>query len=273
MYSSWLHRCAVALAACTFALLIAGTLITAKPGSATFRHAYEITATVAAVLMVVIWSSGNSGFVNRLAIGSFALVLLHWILRWLVEPTSKAGAAGQSFLAHLLFAGTVALAVAASQSWREGPEIVEDSGWPSLRSMAVICGVIVPVQIVLGAALRFGILTAVPHVIGSIVVTAVIVMVSIFVLAQFGSHVVLRRSAMALLAITCAQVILGILAFLGRLNSLDAPASLQTMLLTTAHVANGALTFAASIVLAIQVLRNVQPRLSQSPAHLSPVSR
>jgi len=67
-----------------------------------------------------------------------------------------------------------------------------------------------------------------------------------------------------LLSITFLQVFLGIAAYMSRLATADAPQPMPIMVgFTVAHVAVGALTMAASVVLAIQVLRHVRRPLAE----------
>jgi hypothetical protein len=51
-------------------------------------------------------------------------------------------------------------------------------------------------------------------------------------------------------------VVLGIAAYFARINAVEYP--LAMVLTTVAHVATGGLTLAASVVLAIQIRRNVR---------------
>ena len=74
----------------------------------------------------------------------------------------------------------------------------------------------------------------------------------------------MRRSALALLFITFLQVFLGIAAYMSRLATAEAPQPMPVMVgFTVAHVAVGALTLASSVVLAIQVFRNVRRPLAE----------
>src|SRR5215472_12171363 len=57
-------------------------------------------------------------------------------------------------LGQILFCLAVATAVCTSASWRSGPKVVYDSGWPSLRGLAVIVAVLVILQSAAGAAFR-----------------------------------------------------------------------------------------------------------------------
>jgi hypothetical protein len=88
--------------------------------------------------------------------------------------------------------------------------------------------------------------------------------VTLRVLMRHAEHSALRRSALALIAITFLQVFLGVAAYMSRLATADAPQPMPVMVgFTVAHVAVGALTMAASVVLAIQVFRNVRRPLAE----------
>jgi cytochrome c oxidase assembly protein subunit 15 len=163
-------------------------------------------------------------------------------------------------LAQLFFSVTVAIAVFTSRKWQEGPEPVEDYGWPSLRSLAILTPVLILVQIALGAGFRHRAFGLLPHVIGAMLVPLAILLTGIFVLQQFPKHRALRPAASGLLGITLVQVFLGVIAYVARTNAAEYP--LAMVLTTVAHVATGGLTLAASVVLAIQLRRNVRVRAS-----------
>jgi heme A synthase len=93
-------------------------------------------------------------------------------------------------------------------------------------------------------------------VIGAMIVPLVILLVGAFVLHQFPAHRALRPAAAGLLAITGVQIVLGIIAYVARINAAQYP--LAMALTTVAHVATGGLTLAASVVLAIQIRRHVR---------------
>src|SRR5204863_1638828 len=155
-----------------------------------------------------------------------------------------------------------AIAVLTSKKWQEGPEPVQDYGWPSLRTLAILTPVLVLVQIALGAGFRHRAFGLLPHVIGAMLVPLVILLTGIFVLQQFPKHRSLRPAAVALLSISGVQVFLGVIAYIARINAAEYP--LAMVLTTVAHVATGGLTLAASVVLAIQIRRNVRVRASET---------
>jgi len=165
-------------------------------------------------------------------------------------------------LAQLFFSVTVAIAVFTSRNWQQGPEPVEDYGRPSLRSLAILTPVLVLAQIGLGAGFRHRAFGLMPHVIGAMIVPLVILLVGMFVQQQFPKHRALRPAATSLLVITMSQVLLGLAAYVARINAAEYP--LAMVLTTVAHVATGGLTLAASVVLAIQIRRNVRAATSET---------
>ena len=81
---------------------------------------------------------------------------------------------------------------------------------------------------------------------------------------RHAEHAALRRSRAGSAVDHFLQVFLGIAAYMSRLATADAPQPMPVMVgFTVAHVAVGALTLAASVVLAIQVFRNVRRPLAE----------
>ena len=123
-------------------------------------------------------------------------------------------------------------------------------------------------QLALGAAFRHRALDVVPHVLGAAVVTGIIAYSTVFLLMHYPRHGALRTTAGAVLAITLAQVFLGVAAYMSRMVTTGSPQPMPVMVwFTVAHVALGAVTMAASVVLAIQVYRNVRRPMQEAPEH------
>jgi len=161
-------------------------------------------------------------------------------------------------VAQVLFALTVAAAVCTATAWSRGPEIVLDQGWPSLRSLSTITPVFVVGQILAGAAFRHKEMGLTWHIVGAMVVSLLILILGMFVMQQFPQHRALRLAAISLLTIALIQVLLGITAVTVEMIAPDNTVPFNVMLSTAAHVCGGALTLAASLVMAIQIRRNVQ---------------
>ena len=284
----WLHRYATLVAVCTLFLVIAGASVTSKEaglsvpdwplsygqvipemtGGVLFETGHRMIATVVGTLTIIlaIWIARieKRAWMKKLgwlALGGVvAQGLLGGATVLLLQPAPISIA--HACLAQLFFSVTVAIAVFTSRNWQQGPEPVEDYGWPSLRSLAILTPVLVLVQIGLGAGFRHRAFGLMPHVIGAMIVPLVILLTAVFVLNQFPRHRALRPAAIGLLTITLIQIFLGIVAYIARLNAAEYP--LAMVLTTVAHVATGGLTLAASVVLAIQIRRNVHARAPET---------
>lgn len=297
MQRFWLHRYAIVLSVCTLLLVVAGATVTSKEaglsvpdwplsygkfmppmtGGVLFEHGHRmIGATVGMLtigLLVWILRVEKRSWMRKLGWVALAWVSTVGLLGGLTVKllTPPPVSITHTCLAQLFFSLTVSICVFTSQSWLEGPELVEDHGWPSLRSIAIALPIFVLTQIALGAGFRHGALGILPHIVGAMVVTLFILIACMFVLNQFPKHPALRRAAMALLSITFVQVILGITAFMTKL--LETRQQLGEVVATVTHVATGALTLAASIVLAIQIRRNVRPARVEAAEQTAMASR
>jgi len=282
-----LHRFAVLLAISTLFLVIAGASVTSNQaglsvpdwplsygqvmpemkGGVFYEHGHRMIASAVGLLTVILvvwlWRAESRLWVRWLGLAALAGVILQGVLGGLtvLYLLPKAVSISHACLAQLFFSTTVALALFTSPGWRRGPQIVEDGGWPSLRSLALVAPMLTLAQVALGAGFRhraFGIL---PHVIGALLVTILLMMLATFALSQFPNHAALSKAAWALLGITAVQIVLGVLAYVVRLNHWDAAFPTGTLVISTvAHVAFGALTMASSVALALEIFYHVRPR-------------
>lgn len=166
-------------------------------------------------------------------------------------------------LAALIVTGTAAIGVVTSRWFCREPELVEDYGWPSMRSLGKFMPYLVFTQILLGAAFRQGAMGLMYHILGAMAVSMYILMVGAFLLNQFPQHRPLAPAARVLLGAIFTQVFFGITAFTVR-SMPEEPVAL--LVVTGAHVVVGALTLAASVVVSILIARHVMPKGSLSKA-------
>ncbi len=261
MDSPWLHRLAVLTGVCALLLVASGACVTdydgGPPPPVLIAQGHRLAAVAVGILTLAlaIWLSvgAQPAWLLRLGWITFAAFLAEGALG-IKTPLLHA------FLAQLFFAATAAVAVFTSADWKRGAELVQDQGWPSLRSLSTVALVLVLTQVWLGAAFRHQAAGLMPHMVGAIVVAIVILMICMFVMQQFPEHRSLRPAANVLLAITLTQVVLGITALTTRMMAPDNTATLPVLLATVVHVVTGALTLACTVVLVIQVRRNVQPK-------------
>lgn len=284
MEQSRLHRFCLLLAACTLFLVVAGASVTSNEaglsvpdwplsygkvmpemkGGVFFEHGHRMIASTVGLLTVILavwlWRAEPRRWMRNLGLAALGAVILQGVLGGLTVllMLPPAVSIAHACLAQLFFSTTVAFCLFTSKSWLAGPQVVTDAGWPSLRTLSILNAALVLCQVALGAGFRHRAFGIMPHVIGAMLVSGVVLIVAIFVLNQFGDHAQLRAAAFSAMGLTLVQVLLGLGAYLQRASSASAPSpELVTVIVTVVHVATGALTLAASIALAIEVHRHV----------------
>jgi cytochrome c oxidase assembly protein subunit 15 len=272
------------LAFCTLLLVVAGGLVTSRDaglsvpdwplsygrlmppmeGGILYEHGHRMVATTVGLLTIVsmIWlfRVEKRRWLRWLGVIALAAVIAQGVLGGLTVLLLLPWwiSTAHACLAQLFFSTTVAMALFTSEWWLRGPlPIEEDSKYP-IRDVSLAAPICVLAQLALGAAARHKAIGSIYHISAAPVVTGVILWVALRILLHYAENRELRMASIALLAITFCQVFLGIGAFMSRIATADAIQPMPLMVtFTVLHVAVGALTMAASIVLAILVRRNV----------------
>ena len=262
-----MSRYAILLAVCTLLLLMSGAAVTDYYGvsqpPALLAQGHQVAAILVGLLAIglVVWlaASAQPGWLQRLAWIALALFLVDGALgkSSFLLALPRTVSILHAFLAQLFFALTVAIPVLTSSGWKLGADPVKDQGWPSLRSLSSIALFLVLLQVWLGAAFRHQAAGLMPHIVGALTVALVVLIFCMIVMQQFPEHRSLRPAANALLAILVVQFVFGISALTARMMSADHTLPTALLLTTVAHVAMGAVTLAGTVVLVIQIRRNV----------------
>lgn len=289
-YRPGLHRFALVLAACTLLLVVAGAMVTSKDaglsvpdwplsygrlmppmeGNIFYEHGHRMIATAVGMLSIVmavwLWRSPAPRWLKMTGWAAVGGVVAQGVLGgitvlWMLPPAISSA---HACLAELFFSTTVAIALFTSRSWQSGAAIVEDRGLLPLRVVALFLPAFVLFQVALGATARHKAIGSIYHIANSALVTAAVLYVTLRILLHYARHDALRQSAIGMLVVTLAQVFLGIAAYMSRIATVDAVQPMPVMVtFTVMHVAVGALTMAASVVLAIEVCRNVRRAAAQ----------
>ena len=184
--------------------------------------------------------------------GLTVLLLLPWYI-----------SSSHATLAQLFFSTTVAMALFTSRRWLAGPSIVPEDAANPLRGLSLAAPICVICQLFLGAAARHKAIGSIYHICAAPIVTGVILWLSMRILLHYAQNRELRFGSVLLLSITLVQIFLGVGAFMTRIAYVDAIQPMQLMVtFTVLHVATGALTLAASVILAILVRRNLGERVN-----------
>ena len=257
------------LTAIILIVLVSGAALTssvtdASPlGDGAYRSAHRtigwVAGMLAAAAALVITASRGNATVRNLAwtgVGVFAVEAI------LGLTSLRDGSAGvriaHACVAPVFLSIAAAVAVMSGKPWSRPPELVPDYGTPSMRTMSVISPVLVMLQIAMGAAFRHQAMGVMPHILGALLVALFMMIAGAFAMQQFPTHPTIRPTALWMLAITGVQVMLGMTAFIMRMMSDSASAGLIAA--SVAHVSTGALTLAASVVLMMEIRRNVTPK-------------
>ncbi|MBI3210630.1 MAG: COX15/CtaA family protein [Candidatus Solibacter usitatus] len=289
MWNPWLNRYAYLLAIATLLLVVAGASVTSNEaglsvpdwplsygklmpemtGGIFYEHGHRMIATTVGFLSIFLavwlWRVESRGWLKKLGLAALGAVIFQGLLGGLtvLYLLPKPVSISHACLAQVFFSCTMAIALFTSKGWLHGAPEVEDSGGISLRSLAVGTPVVLLGQLALGAGYRHKAIGLIWHILGAVIATGVVLFFAVSVLSYFQSHRPLRRTAVALLSITFAQVFLGVGAYMSRIATLEAPQPMPLMVwFTVIHVAVGALTMGTAVLLGIQVLRYVRrPRL------------
>lgn len=273
--SPWLHRFALLLALCALIAIVLGAVVTslerpiaATPGAqtlaaaATFEFWHHMTGGVAGVLMIGLAIGLAAAKPNKQAVQfgwiGLAAGVVDGILgaKGITQALPALSGILHALLAQVFFGAIIAIAVMTSESWKRGPELVEDTWRPSMRSLAVAVPAILLVQITLGAAYRYRALGVIWHILNAMLVLLLILCVAVFLIRQLPQHPTLKPAAVALAIITSVQVMLGFTTFM--MLILFPETSLAVVITSVLHVTTGALTLGAGVALAILIRFNVQ---------------
>lgn len=239
-------------------------------GGIFYEHGHRMIASIVGMLTIglVIWTwrVEPRRWVRWLSVAALAAVILQGVLGgitvlFLLPAPVSIGHAG---LAQLFFCITVSMALFTSRTWRT-PD-VEPPDDPRLKRLALATTLFIYGQILLGATMRhrdaglaipdfplaFGrllppfwtvdIAIHFAHRLAAIVVAGMIIAVARYVVRHHRQYSALTRPAKLMLVLVGVQIALGALVVLTGLQPI----------VNTAHVVNGALLLATSVVLTLR---------------------
>jgi len=291
-YHPSVHRFAIFVVFWTILLLIAGALVTSNEaalavpdwplsygtltppmvGGIVYEHSHRLIAGGLGILSIVLavwvwarderrwlrWFSviGVLGIVAQAILGGEVVrKLLHY---WL--PVMHA------CFAQIVFAALLSIAVFTSAWWVSDQPQVEDSGSPSIHTLAILNATIIYFQVILGAGFRHQDIPVWPHMVGALVVLGMVIWTAAVLRRRFAKSATISKTRILLHAILGIQILLGLGAYWSRLKTADAPQPMPVMVtLTVLHTVMGAVLFGISILLVLLCYRLV-PRRRELPA-------
>jgi heme a synthase len=236
-------------------------------GGVKYEHGHRMIAQFVGLLTIVfaVWTQRKDPRAWMRKLGWAALVLVVFqgilggitvlmLLPWYVSSA-------HALFAQTFFALVILFTVFTSRRWIERqPEPVSDTGKISIRALSVAAIIVVYAQLFLGAAFRHNGMHFLPHIIGAVFATVVLLWAAVRAMTGFPTIKPVRGAGIAIIALLILQLGLGFAAYLTRIEwGKDAVQPMPSMVATTAaHVAVGAVLLAHCFMLAVQSFRNTR---------------
>ncbi len=284
--SLWPHRFAVVLACATFPLLFIGGLVTSKGaglavpdwpttfghnmflypwskmvGNIFYEHGHRLVASAVGLLTIALavafWLQERRHWLRRLGVAALLLVILQGVVGGLrVVWLEPALAIVHAALAQAFFALTVSLAIFTSRDWNS--EVVDrrivDGG--RLRRLCAITTGLIYLQVIFGALLRHTGERLDAHLFFAALVALHVIFILVRVMKFHGDLPKLTRPAVFLAVLLLLQTMLGLGSYFGKFTSMLALSVDALVILTTTHLATGALMLATSLLLTLRAYRS-----------------
>ena len=286
-YNAGVHRFAVFTVCWTVLLFVAGALVTSKDaalsvtdwptshgtlvpplsslqGGDFFEFSHRATAgglgILTLVLAVLLWAKEKRRWLRWLGLiavlgvavqavlgGQVVIRLLHY---WL--PVIHA------CFAQIVFGAVLGIAVFTSKWWVSERPQLEDSGPPSIHTLAILNAAVIYFQVILGAGFRHKDIPIWPHMVGALLVLGMVIWTAVALRKRFGQSREFTKARILLHAIFGTQFLLGLAAFWSRRTTADAPQPMPVMVtLTVIHTVVGAILFAFSVLVVLMCYRLV----------------
>ena len=255
MRNLWLHLYAWLVAAGFVYLEVTGAIAAGQEGTPIGLH--RIVASAVAVLLVglAIWLMAveKRPWLRRLGWIVLAGVVADAGLGEMSRTASPLISMLHAFLAPLLLALVVAIALGTSKSWQHPPVCLPDKGWPPLRGVARNTLILVVIQVALGALFRYDFIGVMTHIIGALIV-AVFILVLVVCVTMMQEHPTLRPAAITLGVVIFVQIFLGLTVI-----SMGTAKTNNTapLVFAVSHVVLGAITLATTLVVTLETWRCV----------------
>jgi cytochrome c oxidase assembly protein subunit 15 len=251
-----------------------GTWMPPMVGGIFYEHGHRMIAATVGFLTVIlaVWIQRREprAWVRKLGWTALGLVIAQGLLGGLTVllllPPVVSSA--HATLAQLYFCTIATLAVVTSNWWQSDLPTYEDTGSPSLKTVSLLCSIVIVIQTILGAAFRHGAFGIWPHIVWAGAVSAMVVWTGIVVKRRFREVRPLRKSMIFLHAFFGTQILLGGVTYWVVLGARNDPQPLPLFVsVTVAHVVMGALTLAASVMVMLTAIRLVKTGAMAHAAH------
>jgi cytochrome c oxidase assembly protein subunit 15 len=286
-YHPGIHKFAIFVVCWATLLLTAGALVTSKDaalsvadwptsfgtwfpplrfltGGALYEHSHRVIAFILGVfitiLAVLLWKKEERPLLRVLGFIALAGVIFQGILGGLTVlkllhywlPVMHA------CTAEIMFAILVSIAFFTSHWWMENLPQYEDQGVPPIHSIVTLNAALIFLQTLAGAGFRHQYISVKPHVIGSVLVLAMVIWTAAVLRRRFPQVREISRVRILLHSIVGIQILLGIGSLWSRIATAGDPQPMPVMVaFTVVHTVVGAILFATAIIAVLLCYRLV----------------
>jgi cytochrome c oxidase assembly protein subunit 15 len=217
----------------------------------------SIVGVLTILLLVVIWAKDDRGWLKLLGVIALLAVIIQGVMGGLrVTHLSRALAIVHACFAQVFFGLTASLVLFTSRGWLKVWQRIEGTSASRLRRLSGITLVLIYVQFVFGAILRHTGTRLDAHLLFAALVTIHVFLLSGRVLRDYLGYLRLVRPVLVLSGLLAVQLVLGGAAYVAEFTSVgEVVSSSMSVIITTAHVAIGALMLVMSVVVTVSVYR------------------
>ena len=226
-----------------------------------YEHTHRLIGSIVGVLtillLVAIWAKDDRRWLILLGAIALLAVIVQGVMGGLrVTHLSRALAIVHACFAQVFFGLTASLVLFTSRGWLQIWQRIEDAGASRLRRLSGITLVLIYVQFIFGAILRHTGTRLDAHLLFAALVTIHVFLLSGRVLSDYLGYLRLVRPVLVLSGLLAVQLVLGGAAYVAEFTSVgEVVSSSMSVIITTAHVAIGALMLVMSVVVTVIVYR------------------
>ena len=245
----------------TYTLIKSGERLDVYVHGVLYEHSHRLIGSIVGfltiALMVSIWAKDVRKWLKWLGVIALVAVIAQGVMGGLrVTNLSRILAIIHACFAQAFFALTVSLALFTSRSWLQTSTRIETTGAVRLRNLSLITLGLIYVQFIFGAVLRHTGNRLDAHLLFAGLVTIHIFLLLRRILKNHPESPVLVRLILILSGLLALQLTLGFGAYLAEFTAFgEGIPPVAGVIITTAHVAIGALMLVVSVVLTLDVFR------------------
>ena len=226
-----------------------------------YEHSHRLIGSIVGLLtialMVSLWAKDARKWMKWLSVIALVAVIAQGVMGGLrVTNLSRVLAIVHACFAQAFFALTASLALFTSRSWLKTSVRIETTDTARLRNLNIITLGLIYIQFIFGAVLRHTGTRLDAHLLFAGLVTIHIFLLLRRILKSYPESPDLVRLILVLSGLLAIQLTLGFGAYLAEFTAFgEGVPPVAGVIITTAHVAIGALMLIVSVVLTLNVFR------------------